>query len=124
MPTGNNVDSWIFEHDPKIRQICMAIRQLIRKIEPSIKETINCGNPVYRKNRDVFFMVANDNCVSLGFFNGRLMRDPDGKLEGTGNRIRYITMRSLEDIVPTKFCSWLREALILDDVPYKELTKK
>jgi hypothetical protein len=74
------------------------------------------GNPVYRKKRDVFFMVANDNCVSLGFFNGSFMRDAHGKLEGTGNRIRYITMESLEDIDSNQFCSWVREALALDDM--------
>lgn len=35
--------------------------------------------------------------VNLGFFHGTDLPDPDGRLEGTGKRLRHVKVRSLED---------------------------
>jgi hypothetical protein len=40
-------------------------------------------------------MSATDGYVSLGFFNGARLTDHDGRMEGTGKRMRHVKIRAL-----------------------------
>ena len=41
------------------------------------------------------------------------MTDPEGRIEGTGKKMRHIKVRGLEDIRPEQYVSWVREAVAL-----------
>ena len=114
MARSKNVDSWIFEHDPAIRQICVALRDAIMSADPEIRESIKWSNPVYEKNGKLFYISANDSYAMLGFFTGARLADAYGRIEGTGKSMRHIKVRALEDIDFEQLESWVREALELD----------
>jgi len=116
MPRSKNVDSWISEHDPAIRQICAALRDTILNADREIRESIKWSNPVYEKTGKLFYISANDSYVTLGFFSGARLTDRDGKIEGTGKSMRHVKVRALEDIDFERLDSWVREALELDAI--------
>ncbi len=108
---SKNVDSWIAEHDPSIRQIATFIRDLLWQEEPDFKEGIKWSNPVYEKRGKVCYLSATDYYVMLGFFNGAALTDPEGRIGGSGKRMRNLRIRSLEDIDADQVRSWIREAV-------------
>ena len=116
MPKSKNVDSWISEHDPAIRQICNALRHIILSAEPDLRESIKWGNPVYERTGKVFYLSATDSYATLGFFNGASLTDPNGRIEGTGKKMRHVKVKAMEDIDFQQLDSWVREAVALDDV--------
>ena len=111
---SKNVDSWISEHDPAIRQICEALRNVVLGAEPELKETVKWGNPVYEKADKVVYLSANEQYVTLGFFKGARLTDPGDRIEGTGRNMRHVKVRALEDIDMAQFASWVNEAVALD----------
>jgi len=117
MVRSKNVDSWISEHDPAIRQICEVLRNLILGADSGIKESVKWGNPVYEKRSRLFYLSATDRYVSLGFFTGARLTDPEGRIEGTGKSMRHVKVKALEDIEMDRFSAWIGEAIALDGRP-------
>ena len=115
MSESKNVDSWVSEHDPAIRQIAQTLRQLIRSTAPQLRETIKWGNPTYSGDENIMYLAATDSYVNLGFFNGASLSDPSGRIAGTGKRMRHVKVRALEDVDQAQFESWIREALALGE---------
>ena len=62
-----NVDSWISEHDPHIREICSTIREIIFHAVKMVNERIKWSNPVYVKKSEIMYMSATDTYVEVGF---------------------------------------------------------
>ena len=114
MARSKNVDSCISEHDPALRQIAEALRNIILGADPELKESVKWGNPSYAKKGNICYLAATERYVNLGFFNATSLSDPQGRLEGTGKKMRHIKVRALEDIDPAQFASWVTEAAALD----------
>ena len=114
MARSKNVDSWMAEHDPSIRQIGETLRNMILAADPELRESVKCGNPFYEKSSRVFYLAATDSYVNLGFFNGAALADPESRIEGTGKRMRHVKVRALEDIDADQFSTWIEQALALD----------
>ena len=114
MARSKNVDSWMWEQDPSLRQIAEALRDIVLSTEPDLKESIKWSQPVYAKRGNVFYLAATQEYVSLGFFKGARLTDPERKIEGTGKSMRHVKVRSLEDIDTGQIRSWVREAVSID----------
>ncbi len=97
-----------------MRDIAEALRRLVLDGGPSLKEAVKWGNPVYEKNGPVCYLAATKAYVSLGFFQGARLTDPGGQIEGAGKKMRHLKVRSLGDIEPEQFRSWVREAAALN----------
>ena len=115
MARSKNVDSWMYEQDPSIRQIAQAVRDLILDAHPELKESIKWSNPVYSGQDDVFYISATEKYVNLGFFKGARLTDPRGHIEGTGKSMRHLKVRAPEDIDPGQLTAWIDEAVALDE---------
>ena len=115
MTRDKNVDSWISEHDPALRQIAETLRNIILSTEPDLTESIKWSQPVYSRKGRVCYLSATERYVSLGFFNGASLTDPQGRIEGTGVKLRHVKVRSLEDIDMEQIGSWVREAVAIDE---------
>jgi hypothetical protein len=114
MVRSKNVDSWIAEHDPAIRRICETLRNAILGADTELRESIKWGNPVYERRSNVCYLMATDEYVTLGFFNGARLGNPDGRIEGTGKSMRHVKIRALEDVDLGRVAGWMSEALALD----------
>ena len=115
MGRSKNVDSWISEHDPALRQIAETLRNIILNVDPQFRESVKWSNPIYEKRGKVLYLAATERYVSLGFFNGVHLSDPDGRIEGTGKKMRHVKVKALEDIDVEQFESWVGEAAALDE---------
>ena len=114
MAKSKNVDSWISEQDPALRQIAESLRGIILGADPELRESIKWGNPVYERRGRICYLSATERYVSLGFFSGASLADPERRIEGTGKKMRHVKVRALEDIDTEQFASWLSQAVALD----------
>ena len=106
----NNVDSWMYEFDPSVRQIAQAIREIIFDALLGMRESIKWSQPVFRTDRNLFYINATERYVTLGFFDAGALTDPDGRLEGTGKRMRHLEIRAPEGSDHELIVKWLEEA--------------
>ena len=67
MPRSKNVDSWMSEQDPSIRQIAKTLRNILLSVEPGLRESIKWSNPVYENKGKVAYLSATQRYVTLGF---------------------------------------------------------
>lgn len=114
---SKNVDSWIYEFDPKLREIMFALRDLILDTDPELKESIRWGNPIYQKNGSVCYLSCDDRYVTLGFFDGVFLEDDYGRFEGTGRKMRHIKLKDLkdmDDIITWQVVVWVKESVDLN----------
>ena len=114
MPTKKTVDSWMSEVGQELRSVAEALRQLVLQADPKLTETIKWGNPTYERAGKVCYLAVGKAYVSLGFFNGAALTDPEGLIEGTGRKMRHIKVRRVEDIRSEQFTTWVREAISLN----------
>ena len=47
MARSKNVDSWLYEHDPYMRNIASSLREIVLEEGPELKESVKWGNPIY-----------------------------------------------------------------------------
>ena len=116
MAGKKSVDSWMAELDPSLRDIAQALRELILQAAPGIAESIKWNTPNYAKGGSACYLAANKGHINLGFFNGAGLPNPDGLIEGTGEKMRHIKVRKPEDIRPDVFTSLVQEAVRLNTV--------
>ena len=110
MADKKTVDSWMSELDPSQREIAQALRALILEAVPDFTESIKWNTPNYARGGNVCYLAANKGYVNLGFFNGAGLPNPDGLIEGTGEKMRHIKVRRPEDIRPEVLAALVQEA--------------
>ena len=64
----------------------------------------------------ICYLATTGDYANLGFFNGAALTDPQGRIEGTGKKMRHVKVRSLEDIDAKQFAAWVKEAVALDEL--------
>ena len=114
MPGSKTTDTWIADLEPDLRPIAMALRRLILEACPDLTETIKWGKPVYENGGKVCYLAATKAYVSLGFFNGAELTDPDGMMEGNGKKMRHVKVRDLSVIFSQHLVSWIKDAVELN----------
>jgi hypothetical protein len=95
-----------FEKQPSPQQeICRALRSIILKTFPDIKEEMGYGVPTYGEK---YYIVGLKDSVNLGFAITGLSREEIALFEGTGKTMRNIKVRSLEDIDEARIVKLLK----------------
>ena len=97
-----------------MRPIASTLDRTIRDADPELTNSIKWGNPAYEKQGLVCYLAATKAYISLGFFNGAVLADPEGILEGKGKKLRHIKVRELRDIHEERISAWVREAVTLN----------
>jgi hypothetical protein len=87
---------------------------LVRKAAPKATGSIKWAQPVYEQNGPFAYVKAFSSAVNFGFWRGTDLSDPDGALEGTGDRMRHVKIRSAEDVDLDRFTAWVKEAVALN----------
>lgn len=87
-----------------LQPIVSALRALILSVDSNAVEVVRLGERTAtyglgpRKMKDGYvYILPYSSWVNLGFYQGALLNDPSGVLEGTGKKLRHIKMRNLED---------------------------
>jgi hypothetical protein len=105
-------------YDPEIRDLALKLRALV------LEEMAPCYENIYdaysavaigygtsdRLREGIFHIAVYSTHVNLGFNDGASLADPRGILQGSGNRIRHITIKTPEDIKRPELRAYIRRA--------------
>ena len=105
-------------YDPEIQDLALKLRALV------LEEMAPCYENIYdaysavaigfgtsdRLRDGIFHIAVYSQHVNLGFNDGATLNDPKGILEGAGNRIRHITVKTPEDIKRPEIRAYIRRA--------------
>ncbi len=95
-------------------EVVRRLDSLVREAAPDVRAGIKWAQPVYESNGPFSYIRAFKNSVNFGFWRGVDLADPHGLLEGTGDKMRHIKIRSTEDIDEAAFADFVRQALALN----------
>jgi hypothetical protein len=95
-------------------QVVREIDALVRKAAPNATGSIKWAQPVYEQEGPFAYVKAFSKSVNFGFWRGVDLSDPNGLLEGTGDRMRHVQIRTPEDVDKEQFAAWVKEAVTLN----------
>jgi len=105
-------------YDPEIRNLALGLRQLVLEEMAPCHENIYDAysavaigyGPTDRMRDGICHIAVYTNHVNLGFNFGASLDDPEGILEGSGNQIRHISIKTAEGLARPELRSYLSRA--------------
>ena len=105
-------------YDSSVRDLALGLRALV------LDEMAPCYENIYdaysavaigygtseRLSDGIFHIAVYSKHVNLGFNDGATLDDPKGILQGSGNRIRHITIKTPDDLKRREIRSYIRRA--------------
>lgn len=96
------VEAWFAMPDYELRRVAQPWFERMRACGPDVRELIHDRCPVACVDDAAFgYVNAFTAHVNVGFFNGAMLDDPAGLLEGTGKRMRHAKVRWGETVDPS-----------------------
>jgi hypothetical protein len=89
--------------------ILETLRKLIHDSIENVTEEIKWGFPVFAKTKDFAYLRFAKKHITLGFYNINQIKDPENLLEGEGNTLKHIKIKSVEDIKPEIISEWFKQ---------------
>ena len=105
-------------YHPEIRDLALKLRGLV------LEEMAPCYENIYdaysavaigygtsdRLKDGIFHIAVYSRHVNLGFNDGATLDDPNGILQGDGNRIRHISVKTAKELQRPEIRSYIRRA--------------
>ena len=115
MTDKRTFDDWLEGVDPRLRPLTRELRRMFLEAEPELRESIKWGNPCFEKKLRIFYIASQgDRYVTLGLWQGALLPNPEGLIEGTGKRMRHVKIRSAEELEEPEVGRIIRAAVEID----------
>ena len=115
MASKRTFEDWLEGVEPKLRPLASGLRRKFLEVEPELRESIKWGNPCFEKKLRVFYIASQgDRYVTLGLWQGALLPNPEGLIEGTGKRMRHVKIWSMEELEGSGVGRIIREAVGID----------
>ncbi|MHB8133569.1 MAG: DUF1801 domain-containing protein [Anaerolineaceae bacterium] len=108
------VDEYIAGLVPWQAEIVTRIREIIINVAPETKELNKWGQPVYENGGPLAYMKAFKHVVNFGFWRGADIVDPYGLLEGEGDKMRHLQLKSIDQINAVILSDFVRQAVRLN----------
>jgi hypothetical protein len=108
------VDEYIAGLEDQQSKVVTELRSLVREAAPGARESIKWAQPVYEDNGPFCYIKAFKNHVNFGFWRGAQMSDSSAILEGSGNKMRHVKVRQVQDIQKEVFQAYVQEAVALN----------
>ncbi|HSJ68576.1 MAG TPA: DUF1801 domain-containing protein [Anditalea sp.] len=89
-------------------EIMEKIRSLIHDTVPNLQEEFKWNRPVFKSHKDFAYLKVAKSYVTLGFNNYKLLEDKNNRLEGTGEDMRHVKLKSMDDIDSELFSEWFK----------------
>lgn len=112
---AESIDAYAKDLDDWRGDVVRELDALVRKAAPGATGSIKWAQPVYELQGPFASLKAFTSAVNFGFWRGADLTDPDGALEGTGDRMRHVKIRSAEDVDLERFTAWVKEAVALNE---------
>lgn len=108
-----NINSKVTEYIDKATAEQIVILETLRKIVhetiDNVSEEIKWNMPVFNNGKDFAYLRFAKKHITLGFYNIDKIKDPDILLEGEGNTLKHIKIKSADDIKPKIISEWLKQ---------------
>ena len=95
-------------------EVVSKVRQVVLEAAPGTQESIKWAQPVYESNGPFCYIKAFKKSVNFGFWRGVDIRDPEGLLQGSGEKMRHVKLTSVDDIDEEVLASFIRQAVELN----------
>jgi hypothetical protein len=92
----NLVEVYIDKQPSPQKEICQALRKLIFKTFPGVKEEMKWGVPAFGDGK--FYIVALKDHVNLGFTLKGLAKEDEKLFDGGGKTMKHIEIAKIADI--------------------------
>ena len=116
MATDQAIAEVLEKSSPEARRLALELRKLVRDSIPEAEERVQKGWETisYVRNGIFCYLQPQKSWVNFGFYRGTELPDPQGLLEGGGEKLRHIKVRKTEDIKIDAFTELLDQAFRLD----------
>ena len=113
--------NFLSPYDPKIQKLALALRKIvIDELGPCYENIYDAYSAVAmgygsseRMSDGVCHIAVYERGVNLGFFHGTSLPDHESVLEGTGKRIRHLSLKTKDDLQRPEIRIFLKRALSL-----------
>ena len=112
--TERTVDGYITGLEEWKGEIVSKVRQIVLEAAPAAKESIKWAQPVYESNGPFAYIKAFKSAVNFGFWSGVDLEDPDGLLQGSGDKMRHVKLTGMADIDEKALAGFVSQALELN----------
>ncbi|HJZ83298.1 MAG TPA: DUF1801 domain-containing protein [Pyrinomonadaceae bacterium] len=105
-------------YDQEVRELALGLRALVlAEMAPCYENIYDAYSAVAigygtsdRLGGGIFHIAVYSKHVNLGFNDGATLEDPQGILQGSGNQIRHISIKTLADLQRPEVRSYIRRA--------------
>jgi hypothetical protein len=111
---GTNVDDWAKKLTGWQADALKIIRALVSRHAPDATLVMKWGQPVWEQNGPFAWLRPAAKHVSFGFWRGAEMNDPEGHLEGDGDRMRHLKVTSPDDLKTLPIEGFVKQAVALN----------
>jgi hypothetical protein len=108
------VDGYIAGLEGWKADVVARVRRIVLEAAPEAKESIKWAQPVYEINGPFCYMKAFKHSVNFGFWRGVELEDPEGLLQGSGEKMRHVKLTSVDDVDEEAFGKFVRQAVQLN----------
>ena len=112
--TEKTVDGYITGLEGWKGEIVSRVRQIVLGTAPDAKESIKWAQPVYESNGPFAYIKAFKSAVNFGFWRGVDIEDPEGLLQGSGDKMRHVKLTGMADIDEKALAGFVSQALELN----------
>jgi hypothetical protein len=117
-PPPADLKKFLRPYDREVQKLALSLRALL------LSEMAPCYENIYdaysavaigygtsdKLGDGIFHLAVYSKHVNLGFNDGATLADPEGILQGNGNRIRHITIKSESDLARPEIRAYIRRA--------------
>jgi hypothetical protein len=111
---GKTVEAYVAGLRGWQRDAAQQLRALVRAAAPNATESFKWGQPIYEQNGPFCYFKSSADHITFGFWRGTELNDPDWKLEGDGDRMKHLKIRSADDVNEAALGGFVRQAVELN----------
>jgi hypothetical protein len=109
------VDSYIEGLEGWQRETAAKVREIVNHAAPTATEAVKWSQPVFESNGPFAYIKEHSKTVNFGFWRGVDIDDPQGVLEGSGEKMRHVKLSGLDDIDEALFADFVKQAVMLNE---------
>ena len=109
MNNNQKVTDYIAKASEEQIAILEELRKIIHESVESVTEEIKWNMPVFNSGKDFAYLRFAKKHITLGFYNIDKIQDQDNLLEGEGNTLKHIKIKSKDEIRKEVISLWLKQ---------------
>lgn len=111
---AKTVDEYIDSLEGWKKDVAAQVRGIVTAAAPEAKESVKWAQAVYEVNGPFAYIRAFKNSVNFGFWRGVDIDDPNGRLQGSGEKMRHVKLAEAADVDEEAFAAFVRQAVQLN----------